>query len=387
MKFVNDATSQVTNDSDGKFLKFVQKSPAYEHNDVTDCGLLENGKTGSTMRDISMETFDPEFDPEFNDEFNNSTEVPQIPDDQDRVLLEITVPVINHIQPLHTSTPIKLATVPVFENNDSDNQNNDDTHELNETIHTDSDDGNCKHQKNNDGNQEKSNDFSDADSGTSHREKDVDLGKRGQSENRPFSTAHEPLVNKFSENLWPEANSSNNNTEACMNINQMKTCLKEFGGEIIKTIAQMQNTERTVEEFDLPPVQSGKVRILGSELDANEVFLAKDVPSLRKCVNHITRAYWSVEERKRLVLSDREAQKSSKTTVKNNDIEKIKQICKLMQSPRKFDKKLKENQLGNIRVWIEDVLKNSRRPPLAPEKKALYKQKAKERRQAKKKTP
>lgn len=208
-----------------------------------------------------METFDPEFDPEFNDEFNNSTEVPQIQDDQDRVLLEITVPVINHIQPLHTSSPIKLATVPVFENNYSDNQNNDDTHKLNETIHTDSDDGNCKHQKNNDGNQEKSNDFSDADSETSHREKDVDLGKRGPSENRPFSTAHEPLVNRFLENLWPEANSSNNNTEAYMNINQMNTCLKEFGWEIIKTIAQMQDTERTVEEFELPPVQSEKVNI------------------------------------------------------------------------------------------------------------------------------
>ncbi|KAH0563796.1 hypothetical protein KQX54_006581, partial [Cotesia glomerata] len=62
-------------------------------------------------------------------------------------------------------------------------------------------------------------------------------------------------------------------------------------------------------------------------------------------------------------------------------------ICKLMESHRKFDKKLKENLLGNIRVWIEKVLKNSRRPPLAPEKKALYQQKAKERRQAKKKTP
>lgn len=35
-----------------------------------------------------------------------------------------------------------------------------------------------------------------------------------------------------------------------------------------------------------------------------------------------------MEERKKLVLSDREAQKSSKTTVKNDDIEKIKRKSK-----------------------------------------------------------
>lgn len=66
-----------------------------------------------------------------------------------------------------------------------------------------------------------------------------------------------------------------------------------------------------------------QIEILGRQLDADEVFQAKDVVGMRKCVNHITRAYWPSEIRKKLVLSSRRGQ-VNRTTIKQEDIDKIK---------------------------------------------------------------
>ncbi|XP_057329937.1 clumping factor B-like [Microplitis mediator] len=379
-KSINDAASHVVNDSDSQFFKFMQEPKPCENNNMNDFVLSENRKEVVTMQDTSMEMFD-------DDDFDNVPESQQNEDNQYQSLMDITSPVINQNSILlYTSSPIKSPEIPAPENADSDHQESDDFDNRNRIIVLDSDDDSSHRQVNGGSNSVGFIGDSDSDGDASPHQRYGDLNNVGfgrdsgsdddaprhprnvgfrrdsgsddddprhprnvgvnngeQTDDQRQSLAtHQPLVNFF-ENLWPEAGpSTSNNTEASVNVTQIKTCLKEFGGEMIKTIVQMQNPQKISEEFELPPVQNGKIRILGSELDADEVFKAKDVICMTHCVNHITRAYWSSEKRKKLALSSREGQTSNRKTIKNEDIEQIKKICKLIQKDRKFDKNLKK---------------------------------------------
>ncbi|KAH0549765.1 hypothetical protein KQX54_013688 [Cotesia glomerata] len=111
------------------------------------------------------------------------------------------------------------------------------------------------------------------------------------------------------------------------------------------------------------------IKIFGVDLDAKQLYKAKDVKTIRQCVNNVLRAFWPLETRKRLVLSDRAGKPANSITIQQNEIEMIKKICKLLQKGRNFDKKDPDNCIENIRSWIDAVLKNDRRPLLTEEQK------------------
>ncbi|XP_057335829.1 uncharacterized protein LOC130674501 [Microplitis mediator] len=194
----------------------------------------------------------------------------------------------------------------------------------------------------------------------------------------------------FFENLWPENNhlqSNNGNTFININLVDLKQCMKEFGEHLMTNLINHQKNndhEARNAEFELPPVQNNKIKVSGFELDSDEIFKAKDAISMRTCANHVIRAYWPLETRKKLVLSKRAGQPDDRVQVENKDIHNLKKICKILQRNRTFDITKKENKLSNMKIWIEEILKNDRRPQKTAEELNRIKQKAKLRRQEKK---
>ncbi|CAG5084438.1 Protein of unknown function [Cotesia congregata] len=120
--------------------------------------------------------------------------------------------------------------------------------------------------------------------------------------------------------------------------------------------------------------------------DTNNSNVEQENPTVT-CVNNVFRAFWPLETRKRLVLSNRAGKPANSITIQENEIEKIKKICKLLQKGRNFDKKDPDNCMENIRSWIDAVLKNDRRPPLTDEQRKARNEKAKQWREQKKLPP
>ncbi|XP_044584106.1 uncharacterized protein LOC123264731 [Cotesia glomerata] len=218
---------------------------------------------------------------------------------------------------------------------------------------------------------------------------DPNDAENGLTENGSTSN-NQPFDQLFS-NLWPETNNSNvdqENPTVTVSITQLKQCFKEFGKHFMGNMLQIQkDTKNNEEEFEIPPVVNNKIKIFGIDLDAEQLYKAKDVKTMRHCVNNVLRAFWPLETRKRLVLSDRAGKPANRITIQQDEIEKIKKICKLLQKGRNFDKKNPDNCIENIRSWIDAVLKNDRRPLLTEEQKKVRNEKAKQWREQQKLPP
>ncbi|XP_074101328.1 uncharacterized protein LOC141528932 [Cotesia typhae] len=195
---------------------------------------------------------------------------------------------------------------------------------------------------------------------------DAENGSNEHDSTSNNSTSNNQLFDQIFSNLWPETNNSNVDQE-----NPTVT----------------KDTKNNGEEFEIPPVVNNKIKIFGVDLDAEQLYKAKNVKTMRQCVNNVFRAFWPLETRKRLVLSDRAGKPANSIKIQQNEIEKIKKICKLLQKERNFDKKDPDNCIENIRSWIDAVLKNDRRPPLTEEQRKARNEKAKQWREQKKLPP
>ncbi|KAH0534814.1 hypothetical protein KQX54_008840 [Cotesia glomerata] len=154
----------------------------------------------------------------------------------------------------------------------------------------------------------------------SNNQNSHDDGSHGQSNHRD-EESNDDVMEEFFNNLWPEASSSsgntnNNNDNQVLNLNvtQLKQCFKEFGGHMMGNIIKvLKKTQNKNDEYEIPPVINNKIKILGSLLDAEELLLAKDVTTMRICANHVTRAFWPLEERKNWCFRIRSGQPAGRS--------------------------------------------------------------------------
>ncbi|KAG8038596.1 hypothetical protein G9C98_006292, partial [Cotesia typhae] len=92
-----------------------------------------------------------------------------------------------------------------------------------------------------------------------------------------------------------------NNSESLSNEKDVEKCFEKLWPE--------SNSSSAVDNNQIVTVN---VTLFGSTLDAEELFKAKDVTTMRMYANHVIRAMWPLEKRKKLVLSERAGRQKEK---------------------------------------------------------------------------
>ncbi|CAG5093235.1 Similar to hmu: Halomucin (Haloquadratum walsbyi (strain DSM 16790 / HBSQ001)) [Cotesia congregata] len=241
-----------------------------------------------------------------------------------QILFDDTLPVLEGsdlFEPNYSSTPPDSPNhlmLPLSHGQSGHDQSDQDQSEQDQSDQDQNDqDQNDHHQSSHDQSDRSQNSRNqNTDNQNSH-----DDGSHGQSSVRD-EESNDDVMEEFFNNLWPEASSS---SVLSVNVTQLKQCFKEFGGHMMGNIIKvLKKTQNKNDEYEIPPVINNKIKILGSLLDAEELLLAKDVTTMRICANHVIRAFWPLEERKKLVLSNRSGQPAGRVTIKQDDVEKIK---------------------------------------------------------------